>query len=70
MLLARSENAMDSVRLGALEALAKRLYWKLEHIDPTDGLTWSEITEYERDNFRICIDELVTMRDELLILLC
>ncbi len=49
----------------AIEILAERLHWKLEHVDPTDGVKWEELTEFERENFRICIETLLCRPDAI-----
>jgi hypothetical protein len=35
--------------------LAKRLHWKMEHLDPSDGPAWDDLRDEERDFYRLCI---------------
>ncbi len=49
----------------AIECLARRLHWKMEHLDPTEDEEWDRLTERQKEFHRLCIREVI--RDELLI---
>ncbi len=53
-----------------IEALAKILYEKMEHIDPSPGLpSWEEVSEIERRFCRSCIRRLAVETELLTALL-
>lgn len=43
----------------AIEELAKVLHWKMEHLDPTDGGEWEDMSDDEREIFRQCVKALL-----------
>lgn len=45
-------------RKEAIDRLAQRLIWKLEHIDPTEE-TWETLSEGDRDLWRHAIGDLL-----------
>jgi hypothetical protein len=49
----------------AIEHLAKRLHWKMEHLDPTEDPDWDLLTERQRDFYRLCIKSLLAERSAI-----
>ena len=43
----------------ALEQLAERLHWKLEHLDPRGEPDWPDLTDHRRDIFRTAVASLL-----------
>ena len=43
----------------AVWSLARRLHWKMEHLDPTDRPGWAALTERERDFYRLCVEAIL-----------
>lgn len=41
------------------EVLARRLFWKMELLDPTDSGDWGSLTDYEKDFYRLCVADLL-----------
>jgi hypothetical protein len=40
----------------AIEHLARRLHWKMEHLEPTDdGSSWDLLTDRQQDFYRVCV---------------
>ena len=48
-----------------VEVLAERLRWKMEHLDPSDERPWKELTDTEKEFFRICVRELLVCQTNL-----
>ncbi len=48
----------------ALEGLAKRLFEKMNHLDPGEDESWEEVSECDRHFYRACI-EAILMEPEL-----
>ena len=48
-------------RAEAIERLAKRLHWKMAHLDG-DVESWDELSERDRDYYRLCVRALKTDR--------
>ena len=46
-------------RLAAIETLAERLHWKLEHVDSTGAPAWPDLTDHQRDIFRTAVASLL-----------
>jgi hypothetical protein len=47
----------------ALEFLARRLHWKMEHLDPTDGPEeWEQLSEHQREFYRACVNAVFQER--------
>jgi len=55
---------MEKRRAGdeAIEALARRLHWKMEHLDPTDEDDWEKLSDRQREFYRISIVSLLEER--------
>lgn len=52
-----------STREEALEFLARRLHWKMEHLDPTnDPPEWELLSERQREFYRACTVSLFQER--------
>lgn len=44
--------------------LARRLYETMERLDPQPGaIVWDDMTEFERDFFRVCAVEVLNAAD-------
>ncbi len=60
-----------SERDAAREKLARTLWWKMEHLDPSDdwAAAWEDLPERKRGLFRLCIiailNEEAAVRDAL-----
>lgn len=50
----------------ALDRLAEQLRWKMEHLDPEDARAWTELTDREREFFRLSVKSLLDERDLVL----
>ncbi len=51
----------------AIEALAERLHWKQDHLDPAPELRgWSDLDESEREFYRLSVRALLDERDLML----
>lgn len=46
----------------AVDLLAERLHWKLEHLDPTDGAVWADLSPHEQEVFKTCVWALLAER--------
>lgn len=46
----------------AIEALARRLHWKMEHLDPTDEYDWEKLSDRQREFYRISVESLLDDR--------
>lgn len=57
----------NPVQDAALETLAERLRSKMEHCDPTDDgeKEWADLTDRQRELYRICIRSVLTERAAL-----
>jgi hypothetical protein len=59
----------DGARLArrerAIEALAKELHWKMEHLDPAGDADWAAMDEYDREYCRSCVKWLLLFPDHL-----
>ena len=53
----------------ALELLARRLHWKMEHLDPTEDADWEELTDHQKNFYRASVRALLCDRHLLLIAL-
>jgi hypothetical protein len=53
-----AEARTDAARR-AIDQLAARLHWKLEHLDPTGASDWSDLSDHQRDIFRIAVASLL-----------
>lgn len=52
-----------STREEALEFLARRLHWKMEHLDPTnDPPEWELLSEHQREFYRACTNAILQER--------
>ncbi len=47
----------------AVVSLAKRLHWKMEHLEPTERADWDSLTEQERAFYRLCVETIFDERD-------
>lgn len=47
----------------AVASLAKRLHWKMEHLEPTERAEWDSLTEQERSFYRLCVETIFDERD-------
>lgn len=52
-------------RATAIEALAARLHWKLEHIDPTGAPGWDDLEDDLKEDMRIVVRALLCDREAL-----
>lgn len=54
-------SAADSYipREGPIEALARELHWKMEHLDPSDNPGWDELTDHDKNFYRCCVEWLL-----------
>ncbi len=50
----------------AIDALAKRLHWKMEHLDPTDDDDWEKMSDRQREFYRISVESLLEERAHLI----
>jgi hypothetical protein len=53
----------------AIERLAIRLFWKMEHLDPTEDSEWDGLTDHQKDFYRTCVRSLLCEPRSLLIAL-
>lgn len=42
-----------------IDRLAERLYARMEHLDPSSGLTWTDLNDHEREFYRTCVETIV-----------
>lgn len=57
----------DATSRASIERLAIRLHDRMEHLDPTlNGSKWGDLSDHEREFYRLCIEDL--LMDEELIL--
>lgn len=59
-------NAKESTRDAALWRLANRLHEKMEHLDPSDGVEWDDLTPMERDYFYFSLKAVLLERADVL----
>ena len=52
----------------AIDRLAQRLYWKMEHLDPSEEPDWEKLNDWDKDNYRLCVEAVVL--DERDLVLC
>jgi hypothetical protein len=59
--LERIPNSLAISRERAIDALAARLYWKMEKLDPAlpDVPIWDGLTERQREFYRLCVSDLL-----------
>ena len=50
-------------REGAIGELAKVLHWKMEHLDPTEKPDWENLTDREREFYRLCVQAIFNEGD-------
>ena len=50
----------------AIEILAKELYWKMEHLYPTEDGGWSDLEDDDREVYRQCVKSLLVHPQEIL----
>ena len=43
----------------AIIELAKTLHWKSEHLDPTEDPEWDDMTDRQREFWRLCVRALL-----------
>jgi len=48
---------------GALEALARELHWKMEALDPSDGRDWRDLSDREREFYRLSVRAVLANRE-------
>lgn len=53
-------------REAALVALAKRLQWKAEHLDPSGEPDWERLPEKQKEFWVICVRSLLEDRANVL----
>jgi hypothetical protein len=46
----------------AIDALAQRLYWKMEHLDPSDEPPWDCLNDRKKDHYRLLIGYVMQHR--------
>ncbi|MFZ1428535.1 MAG: hypothetical protein WAS21_17385 [Geminicoccaceae bacterium] len=62
-----SESDADSgrealTRETAIDRLAERIYWTLERHEPSeDDIEWANLREHDRDLYRECVENALTM---------
>lgn len=56
-------SALTIPRERAVASLAKRLHWKMEHLDPTERADWDSLTAQERGFYRLCVESIFDERD-------
>ncbi len=44
---------------GAIEYLARRLHWKMEHLDPSEDADWGGLSERQKEFYRLCVREVI-----------
>lgn len=61
---AKAEKSAEAGAPGeeALEALAERLHWKMEHLDPTGDPPWGELSDDERRFYKSCVRAILEER--------
>jgi hypothetical protein len=52
-------------RAEAIWVLARRLHWKMEHLDPSENRDWDELSERKRDFFRLCVIAILDDADSV-----
>ncbi len=50
----------------AIDALARRLHWKMEHLDPTDEYDWEKLSDRKREFYCISVESLLEERAHLM----
>lgn len=47
----------------ALNLLAKRLHWKMEHLDPSENSCWDALGDRDRAFYHLCIEAIFNERE-------
>jgi hypothetical protein len=45
-------------RSRAILGLARRLHWKMEHLDPTNDPEWDRLSDCQREFYCLCVEAL------------
>ena len=56
-----TENAIELD--AAIEALSEVLFWKMEHLEPSEEGEWSTLSERKKEFYRICIKAVLLERN-------
>jgi hypothetical protein len=48
-----------------LERLARALYWKMEHLDPSASADWEDLTSREKEFYCLCVQHLMQHENEI-----
>ena len=59
----------DTDELAAIERLAKRLFDKMEHLEPSDQSDWDGLDDGDREFYRSCVKALLFEEEAILIAL-
>ena len=54
----------ESQTAAAIERLACRLHWKMEHLDPTEDGDWACLSDRNREFYRLCVEDLLLVGSE------
>jgi hypothetical protein len=58
------ENATERQR--AIEVLSEALFWKMEHLDPSDEESWDTLADRRKEFYRLCIKAVLLERNAVL----
>lgn len=56
----------EEARKAAIETLAQRLHFKSEHFDPSGEPPWEELSEHQKEFWRLCVSSLLEERQPVL----
>ena len=60
---------IETARGEAINHLAECLFWKMEHLDPTDRPDWNLLTDRQQEFYKLCISELFRYPEVLRLIL-
>jgi hypothetical protein len=49
-------------RESAVWKLAERLHWKMQHLDPDEAEAWGELTDRQREFYKLCVEAIFDER--------
>ena len=56
----RQAGDVDSESVSAAkEFLASELFWKMERLDPSENPDWEELTDHQKNLYRLCVEHLL-----------
>jgi hypothetical protein len=65
-LITRVVAAIDGGGRDAIEHLSEILFWKMEHLDPTDAESWEGLDDRKKEFYRLCVRAVLLERTAVL----